>query len=48
MNKGFRKMCFLMYQRFSNHLTNKKFRKTSLKGRIPGEKKFLLKQVYYL
>jgi hypothetical protein len=48
MNKGFRKMCDLTHPFFCCHSDDKKFRKISRKRRIPDEKKFLLKQVYYL
>lgn len=48
MNKGFHKMGDLMHSFFCCHSDDKKFRKISRKRRIPDEKKFLLKQVYYL
>ncbi len=48
MNKGFRKMYDLTHLLYCYHSNDKKFRKISLKRRIPDEKKFLLKQVYYL
>lgn len=48
MNKGFHKMHDLMHPFFCCHSDDKKIQKISRKRRIPGEKKFLLKQVYYL
>lgn len=48
MNKGFHKMRDSTHPFCCCFSDDKKNRKTSLKRRIPDEKKFLLKQVYYL